>query len=311
MKNIIPKIIVAFAAVILWFLIVSGQKYVGVIDLPLTIYEPREDMTLGDVLPQTIKVRVEGPGRALYLQKWSKKSTLILDVGNITDEERISLKDYFQERPNQVRLQSEMTFLEVVFPDSIDIMIDTKVDKKVPVEIMTEVSVRPGFIRVGDPDPAFVTLTGPSSTLETINRVRSGILKKENVDASFVEVVPVINPNPELLDMDPGNIEVGVNVEMIGERTIANIPIQVKNQPEDLTIQFIPNTVSLRITGGNNQIQSLTARDFTIYFDYLTQWFPNKNYYTVKITPPSEVLDVIRVVPETIEVVVIRKDNTE
>ena len=83
------------------------------------------------------------------------------------------------------------------------------------------------------------------------------------------------------------------------------------NKPSDLEIQFIPNTVSLRITGGNDQIQDLTRRDFYVYFDYLSQWFPNKNYYPVKITTPKEVLDVIQINPQQIEVVVIKKNTKE
>ncbi len=311
MKNILPKIIVTLSAIILWLLIVSGQTYVGVIDIPMSIYEPREEMTLGQELPKTIKVRVEGPGRSLYFHRWSKKSSLILDVGTIADNQKISLKGYFEERPNQVRLQSELEFLEVVYPDSIDIMIDNKIDKTVQVQIVSEISVRSGFIQINDPEIKQVVLSGPEQYLKDIESVQSEMLVKDNVDMSFISEVNVLNPNPQLVTLTPKQIDVAVNVEMIGERTINNIPIQVKNQPNDLNIQFIPNTISLRVTGGNDQIQNLTRRDFYIYFDYLSQWFPNKNYYPVKITSPDVVLDVIRVIPEQIEVVVVRKNKEE
>lgn len=311
MKKFIPKIIVAISAVILWFLIVSSQTYVGVIDLPLTVYEPRVKMTLGQVLPQSVKIRVEGPGRSLYLQRWSKKSSLILDVGTITNDQKISLKSYFQERPNQVMLQSEMKFLEVVYPDSINVFIDNKVEKIIPVTIQSDISVRPGFIQVNAPELSEVTLTGPQSLLLDYDQLQTEVIKKDNADMSFISATPIINPNPVLVSISPEEIEVEFKVEMIGERTISNIPIQVKNQPTDLEIQFIPNTVSLRVTGGNNQIQNLTRRDFYVHFDYLSQWFPNRNYYPVKISSPEEVLDVININPQQIEVVVIRKNTEE
>jgi YbbR domain-containing protein len=311
MKNILPKIVVSLAAIILWFLIVSGQTYIGVISLPLKIYEPREDMTLGQVLPQTVKVRVEGPGRSLYFHKWNEKSSLILDVGAITDNQKISLKDYFAERPNQVRLQSELNFLEIVFPDSIEIVIDRKTEKTVPVEIMSKISVRSGFILVGSQKLKNVTLTGPEHYLEKIDRVQSELFIKENADASFQAQIDVVNPNPELVTLSPTMIDVSFDIEMIGERTISNIPIKIKNKPEELEIQFIPNTVNLRVTGGNNQIQDLTPRDFYVYFDYLSQWFPNKNYYPVKVNAPEQVLDIIRITPQEVEVVVIRKNQEE
>jgi len=311
MKTLIPKIVVTIAAMILWFLIVSSQTYVGVVDLPLRVYEPRADMTLGQVLPHSIKVRVEGPGRALYFERWSNKSSLILDVGNISDNEKISLKNYFQERPNQVMLQSEMKFLEVVYPDSINVMIDNKVEKIVPVKIQSKITLRPGFILVNAPELSKVTLIGPRTLLHNYDQLQTAIINKDNADISFISTIPIVNPDPELLTISPEKIDVEFNIEMIGERTISNIPIQVKNKPSDLEIQFIPNTVSLRVTGGNDQIQDLTRRDFYVHFDYLSQWFPNKNYYPVKITTPKEVLDVIQINPQQIEVVVIKKNTKE
>ena len=247
----------------------------------------------------------------MYFQRWSKKSILILDVGAINDNRRISLKSYFNERPNQVRLQSDMTFLEIVYPDSIDIFIDNKTEKTVPVNINANIKVRSGFIQVGEPEVEYVMMTGPESYLKTIDNVQSEILTKDNVDMTFETEIGLINPNPELLSLSQEKIKVSFEVEMIGERTIANVPVRVKNRPEDLDIQFIPNTVSLRITGGNSQIQNLTASDFYVYFDYLSQWFPNKNYYSIKMTFPDEVLEVIRTNPDKIEVVVTRKNTVK
>lgn len=291
----------------MWFLIISNQNYISVIDLPLSVYEPRPDMTLGEPLPKMIKVRVEGAGLSFYLQKWSKKASLILDVGTITHNERLSLKSYFNEHPNQVLLHKEMRFMEIVYPDSIDIRIDRKISKSFHVQIVSDISLKPGYIRVGSPDVPEVTLTGPENYIASIRRIETEPFNKENADITFQALIPVKNPNPELVEITPASVGVQFEIEMIGERTIPNIPVRVRNQPSDLEIQLIPNLVSLRVTGGNDQIQSLTPSDFTVYFDYLTQWFPNRNYYPVKITPPAEVLDIIRIVPEQIEVVVVRK----
>lgn len=311
MKNIVPKIVVAISAVVLWYLIVSSQTYVSVVNVPLDIYEPREEMTIAEALPKTIKVRVEGSARTLYFDKWTEKSLLILDVGAIENSQTISLKEYFKEKPNQVRLQGDLQFLEVVYPDSIDIKIDTKIFKTVPVNVQYDISARSGFILIDDEAKYEVSITGPKSTLDNIQSLHTILFKKDNVDISFTEDIAIQNPNPDLILMEPEKLKVNVGVEMIGEINVSNIPISIKNKPDDLDIQFIPNTVSLRVTGGNTQIQSLTKYDFTVYFDYLTQWFPNKNYYPLKIISPDKVLDVIRVNPEQVEVVVMKKTEEE
>jgi YbbR domain-containing protein len=309
MKNVLPKILAAISAFILWLLIVTGQHFISVVDMPLSVYEPRPDKTLGKPLPQKVKVRVEGTARAIYFQEWIESSSLILDVGNINDNQRISLKSYFRERPNQVIMKSQMRFLEVIYPDSIDIFIDNRITKEVPVKIISDILVKPGYIQVDKPQKHSVLINGPEHYIETIDHIVTRPFRREQVDMTFIAAISLVNPNPELVTLEPEQIDVGFDVEMIGERTIVNVPVTVKNKPADLEIQLIPNTVSLRVTGGNNQIQDLTYHDFNVFFDYLTQWFPNKNYYPVKIHAPQEVLDVIRIIPEQVEVVVIRKSS--
>jgi hypothetical protein len=254
-----------------------------------------------------VNVRVQGPGHVLYFQRWSKKSSLILDVGTISDDQRISLKSYFEERPNQVVLPPDVRFLEIVYPDSIDIEVDRKISRNVPVKIMYDVSVRPGYVRTREPEARAVTLSGPEKEVRKIEHLRTEVFTRENADASFHAEIPVINPEPALLELDPAIVDVFFEIEMIGERSIHNIPVTVRNRPADLRVQLIPDVVSLRITGGNDEIQELAAGDFRVYFDYLSQWFPNKNYYSLNIIPPEEVLDVIAVSPEKVEVVVIKE----
>lgn len=307
MKNVIPKIVVVLSAVILWFLIVSGQKYIGVIDVPLKAYEPREDKTLAEPLPKTVKLRVEGNGRNLYFQHWSKKSQLILDVGAISNSQTISLKEYFRERQNQVRLMDDMQFLEVIYPDSIMIKIDNKINKTVAVHVRSDISLRPGYILVENKEDYLVGISGPEKVVKTIDQLETEQFNRENADLAFSAEIALVNPFPNLLELSKPKLDVYFPVEMIGERTIENISINVKNQPEDLEIKFLPNTVSLKVTGANSQIQALEARDFNVYFDYLTQWFPNKNYYPIKVKTPEVVLDVLSTSPEQVEVIVVKK----
>lgn len=304
MKSTTPKILVIIAAVLFWLLIISGQNYINVVELPLQVYEPRPDKSLGKVLPKKVSVRVEGPGRAIFLQNWFKKAGLILDVGTINNLERISLKDYFKNRPNQVLLNEELTFLEVVYPDSIDVLVEDKISKKLPVKVNADISIKSGYIQVGKELVQEVTVEGPEGLVNKIKSISTRPLLVEDADASLTLRAELINPNPDLLQLNPAAVNVNINIEMIGERMISGVPIAIRNRPQELQIRTIPETVSLQITGGNTQIQSLNAEDFTVYFDYLTQWLPNKHYYTPRVITPETVLDLLSISPERVEVVV-------
>lgn len=309
MKKTLPKIIVVLAAILFWFLVVSGQKYVSVVDLPLEVYEPRQDKTLGKSLPEKVRVRIEGPGRAIYLLRFKKNVSLVLDVGTVNDGERISLKSYFEARPNQVILGKEMRFLEIVYPDSIDIVIEDRISRSIPVRVFSDISVRPGYVQTSQPQAAPVSVEGPLTVLEKISHISTQPLKRENADLSFDALLPLVNPLPELLKISPEAVNVHVDIEVIGERSISGIPVQIRNQPAELQIKAIPATVTLHITGGNSRIQKLSAGDFTVYFDYLTQWLPNKHYYTPRVIEAADVLDVTAISPERVEIIVSRKNH--
>lgn len=309
MKKALPKIIVVLAAILFWFLVVSGQKYVSVVDLPLKVYEPRLDKTLGQPLPEKVRVRIEGPGRSIYFLRFQKKASLVLDVGTVSNGERISLKSYFETRPNQVILGKEMQFLEVVYPDSIDIVIEDRVSRNIPVRVISDISVRPGYVQTSKPQAAPVNVEGPLTVLEKISHISTQPLKRENADISFDAQIPLVNPLPELLKISPEAVNVHIEIEVIGERLISGIPVQIRNQPPELQIKAIPATVSLYITGGNSRIQKLNAADFTVYFDYLTQWLPDKHYYTPRVIEAPDVLDVKAINPERVEIIVSRKNQ--
>ena len=133
MNNVGSKIFVFFLAFLLWLFIVTGRNYVIETDIPLRIYEPRTDHMLAEKVPDKISVRVGGSGRGVLLMNLFNKGSLILDIGNITKDQRISLKNYFEQRPNQVVLADNITFHEIIFPDSIDIIVDRKIEREVPI----------------------------------------------------------------------------------------------------------------------------------------------------------------------------------
>lgn len=297
-------------AVLVWFIIVNNKEYTVNMEIPIIVYEPREDKILKKEIPKTAIVRFKGKGRAFLASKLFKEPALILDVANIQEEYHISLNEYYKKYPNRVDYsQDEMEFIEVIYPDTFTIYIDDKISRTLPIQLNYSAKPAQGYLFAGDPivSPDYVTLSGPKSLLQSITGVNTELLNLGNIDKEMVVNVKLINPYPELISLSQNIVQVTFKVESIGERTFTQIPVQVINAPDNITVNIIPSHVSLTIIGSNNYIQSLSSDSIQVIFNYSEQWIPAKIYYQPEVKVPKKVISWKNLKPSRVEVAIVRK----
>lgn len=309
-KKSLTWLISFFLAVLVWFVIVNDKEYTVNMEIPITVYEPREDKTLKNIIPTTAVVRFKGKGRALLAAKIFKEPFLILDVANIQERYHVSLNDYYQKYPNRVDYpRGDMEFLEVVYPDTFTIIIDDKISKELPVKLNYTAEPAPGYLFSGKPetDPATVVVTGPKSKIQHLSHIETRHLNPGNINRETILEVELMNPEPSFMTLEKKTATVTFQVESIGERTFTQLPVLARNVPDNITVRFIPASVSLTIVGSNEYIQSLKGDSLQVFFDYSKQWIPSKIYYQPEVQVPQKVLDWKNLKPARIEVVIVRK----
>lgn len=307
------KILIFFLAVILWLFIVSGQNYILEIDIPIDTYEPRDSYMLAIPLPESASVRVSGSGRAILFSSIFNHNSLILDISGISRDETISLKSYFSERNNQIVLSEKVNFLEIVYPDSVNLVIDKRGSRVLPVEFKLEIDPKPGYVQYGinRAEPDYVSVSGPEKLLLEMNSVQTDPLILSDIDYSVSREVNLINKYPEQVKFSPGKVNIVADIDMIGEKVIKDVPVTIRNFPEDMDIQIIPPFVNVRVSGANSLVQKMDIDDIFVHFDYLTQWIPGKQYYRMRVSHSGDVLDILEIAPEKCEVVLLKKDKSD
>ena len=299
-------------AFLLWIFVVSDNKYVMAIDLPIEARNLSAQKAHREEVPKYASVRLSGTGRDLFKTFLVKKYAgfkLVLDLEGISQEYEFILNDYFEKYPQKMVLPSNfnVSFVEVVYPNRIQISLDEYQVKTVPILTNIIVQPSPGYIQVGKTEisPEKIDIAGPKKELALINHV-------ETIHDTIIGITTSLENNVEiasygrLIEYSVDAVEFGINIQEIGERIIVDIPVQVINIPKKIRVFPSPQTVSLTVVGGVQRIAKLSPDDIDIIISF-NDWNHQIQFYEPKVIIPNDVLEWGDISPRSLELGVARE----
>ena len=154
-KNIAFPVGAFLLAMLLWLFVVSGDQYTMMLDLPIEARNLNSQKTYLEEVPGYASVILKGKGRDLFksyiLQNYSDIK-LVLDLDGISQEYEFILNDYFEKNPRKVVIppSHNVSFIEVVYPNRINIRLDEVMEKKVPIISNIQSLVKDGYLQIGN-----------------------------------------------------------------------------------------------------------------------------------------------------------------
>jgi hypothetical protein len=214
-----------------------------------------------------------------------------------------------------VRIRKKGTALGVepleisVNPVAMNITLDYKQNKYVPLTATIEGSPEPGFDLVSHTlSPAQVVLEGPTSLLDNVLELYTDVIDLNGRNADFSVTVPILSRDPLLTIRGNGTTEFkGFVHSRIDVRNFGNIPITLLNLAPGLRAEpdFRTGTVRLEGSRGNLDAFSPPAGFLTVDCSGIT----GAGRYTLPVTaalPPS--LSLIRTDPAELGITVTSPD---
>ncbi len=307
LELIIPFLLAA----LLWLIIVGDGEYSIVIETPIEIYDPRPEKVLRNKVPEHALVRFKGRGTSLFIARYFEPPKLILDISTIQRHFQINLKEYYEKYPHRILFSRELlTFQEIVFPDIIEINLDNKITREIPIKLNQSVQVQPGYLLIGklQASPEKVEVAGPQSLVNDLSLIETKMIRLREINSDIYYEAELVNPQVDFLTLSPEKITISGEVQSIGERTIYDIPVEIKNPPANQTLRVTPETVALRVIGANRLISELSPEEIEVSIDYAAQWIPNKLDYVPSVKVPEAVLEWRELMPNRIEVIIVREE---
>ncbi len=251
-----------FLAFCLWFIVNLSRDFSITIDLPVTIGNLPEEMALVDDPPALASVGVSGEGWNL-IALYNNPPGITVDV----EEQDVNL---FEKIQQQISAISDVN-VTTVQPMRLNLEMEEKASRQVPVEVIMEMQVRDRYGLVGEPvvSPDSVTITGARSRVEGIDIINTQETVLEDVSRSQELELQVETPS-SAISVVPGRVTYSFEVAEFTEGEVS-IPIRIRNLPPGQAVSYNPSSLTVRYGVPIDQYAEVqNTRPFEAYIDYST-----------------------------------------
>ncbi len=251
---------------ILWLLVQFSKTYTEVVEIPLQFVEyPKDKLIVPKA--ENIRVEVEQNGFQLAWLNFFKPSMKV----NLSDLPADSSSLVYNLPEHRMELARKLS-LDIIHADFLDTEIripyETKSIKRVPVVSKVQVNYAPGYSseNKGIVVPDSVTISGPSSVLDTITHISTVSTVKKKVDKNLVSKVKLQKIDPKVAFYEDA-VEFQLEVQKFTERKM-KIPLTVVNAPTGVTLNLFPTTVEVTFMISVEKYELIKPIDFTIVCDF-------------------------------------------
>ncbi len=222
--------------------------------LPVEVFNLPIELTLANPPPKGVTLTIHGPA-AIVKQFADQLPTYSLDLsGAAAGTNRIPVNS------DLLNLPSALTEVEI-HPPELLIRLETAAVKNVPVSVNLMGQPAPGFMVVDTlVKPATVTITGPQSLIDTVERLMTQPISIDGQNDSFRKKIAVTVPEAVVLRASSSIATVDIRIEeRIDTRKISGIP--VTTSPTQYSTVVAPSVIELEIRGPERTLNLLNFSD--------------------------------------------------
>lgn len=242
-------------SLILWLSLNLYQVYEIEKSVPIRINVNKPYAVSGNI-PLNLEVKFKGAGWNLIRLFTSFNLELSYNANVRSSEQFIILtKEYLE---NNLGVSQNLN-ISAVYPETLFVKIEKYEEKYVKLRPRIYVECREGYQIVGKPslDPDSIKVGGAIDILKNLNFLHTQEQTFRNVNADIIKNIGISDSLSNLLWRSQNEISLVVNVELTAEKEFKDVEIKVPNVPADKEVLLIPQTVSIQLKGGVNQLASV------------------------------------------------------
>lgn len=260
-ERAVVSIVAFIMAMSLWFIVNLNSDYNININVPLELGTIPDDMALVEGLPEFIQVEVSGDGWKL-INLYNNPPDVFIDV----TEGEVNLFDQVRQR---FSVEQDVSVLKVQ-PFIVNIGLEPKISKKVPIRLNTDISYMDRYGVVGIPSisPDSVMITGSASQVADLEEwIIPDTLALNEVRDDINQVIEIGASNP-LLETSISEVTYFANISEFTESEIT-VYIRTQDLPRGKVINYNPSAVSIRFDVPLEQYTEIqNLRPYEVYVPY-------------------------------------------
>lgn len=267
MKNLPLKIAAVLCAISLWFFVVTGRTHRIERAVPLRIIHLASEIAVVTALPENITLLLEGTGRDLLRLG---DSTLIYDLdlsGSPLGTQHLQLSTDRVHIPRGMAIKA----LAVQGPQTLEVELDTRIRRRVPVRNMAQLSAAEGFVVVQTPvpQPSEIEISGARRNITRVFETRTAAVQISGLTRDTLLTL-ALDPNgmPPQIRLETPAVLVSVSVQPLKRRTFAEIPVQLVGGPNRRQWSLSPALAAVEVTGGKEIVESLQTSEIKLFIEF-------------------------------------------
>lgn len=288
-------------SVLLWASVNLGNSFHATVTVPVRIDRIAPDKAIAGPLPDSVRFIIQGTGWQLLNTLLTPNQHYTIDLSATRRHRQLfTVKDL----ANHVQLPQGVSVLSVE-PETVQVVLDERIEKRVAVVPDVTVTYREGFGIVGHMTaaPDSITVSGARSLLERYKEWRTAPLNLTDINEPVVTRLALSSQLRFELARPETMVTVRFDVQPIAERTITEIPIEVLQVPEHRNVVLIPPKLSIIVRSGVNNVANISRGDFQAYIDYRSVLLDTSGLMAVTIVGPDHV-QIVQQDPPRIQYVV-------
>ena len=293
---------------IFWTLTVLSKDYTSTIKYNVEFVDLPVKKLLVENKEEQLRLQVNAPGFTILAHKLKIKPNIKLSVSGFIPQKKGELWNYFwlgKQSLSEVQemLPANMQLLHIQ-PSRIDLLLDQKSERTVPVKLISDFSFDQLFRRKGEVslNPATITISGPKAVVEVINEVNTKPVSLIDINSDKKGVIELESINLSEISFSNSKVDWSLEVEQFTEGRI-KLKIDAKNIPKGYSVKLFPDEVRLEYIVSLNNFEFINASDFSVFAEVDL----DLNRLNVKLGRKNNFVENVRIVPSKVEYLLIKE----
>lgn len=193
--------------------------------------------------------------------------------------------------------------LQEVMQDTIYLNLGVLASKKLKLLPDLEIGYHIGYDLIGEINvsPDSIVVSGPKSTLDTIQNIRLKKLVLNDVKSDFNFDVPILESNTEKnLKINITEATITGKVDKFTEGNI-KVPFAINNLPKNMNLTILQEEVEVIFVVALSNFAKVSAASFKVECDFEMSQKNNLGYLIPKVVSQPNFVKSIRVIPSEID----------
>ncbi len=308
-KKLLIFVFFLLLSAVFWFLSMLNREYTTDLSYPVRYTNFPDDKVLVGELPASLTLNVSGYGYTLLKYRLSRQLLpIIFDVNsfslNRVSDESDSFFILSSVAKNKIseQLGGDLEINEIT-PDTLFFEFSEVISRNVPVEPHLTLEFRKQYMQSGQVQvyPDTVTVSGPESVIDTLERVFTQEVIRRQVDRTLEVDIPLLEK--EYLRFSEQEVRVTFPVEQFTEASI-NVQIETVNVPEGFVLKIFPSEARVSYLVPLSYYEKVRQQQFYAFVDYEMLMNEELRRLPVTMSRYPEFIRGMRFTPQTVDFII-------